>query len=60
MLSIILGYRLMDVLHRNLKLTMVFEYCDQVGFVVDIMMFSLRVLFTRTFSHRVTLSKYIQ
>jgi len=24
-------YRLMDVLHRNLKLTMVFEFCDQVG-----------------------------
>jgi len=23
--------RLMDVLHRNLKLTMVFEFCDQVG-----------------------------
>ena len=31
--NIVLGYRLMDVLHRNLKLTMVFEYCDQVGFV---------------------------
>ena len=23
--------RLVDVLHRNLKLTMVFEYCDQVS-----------------------------
>ena len=57
MLNLILGYRLMDVLHRNLKLTMVFEYCDQVGFVVDFMMHSLWVLFTRIFSHRVTLYK---
>ena len=24
------SHRLMDVLHRNLKLTMVFEFCDQV------------------------------
>ena len=24
-------FRLLDVLHRSLRLTMVFEYCDQVG-----------------------------
>lgn len=26
--------RLVDVLHRNLKLTMVFEFCDQVRMVI--------------------------
>ncbi len=28
-----INVRLLDVLHRNLKLTMVFEYCDQVRFI---------------------------
>ena len=26
--------RLVDVLHRNLKLTMVFEFCDQVRMII--------------------------
>ena len=26
-------FRLTDVLHKNLKLTMVFEYCDQVNYI---------------------------
>ena len=30
-LSLSFFFRLLDVLHRSLRLTMVFEYCDQVG-----------------------------